>query len=337
MRSRDVPPPRTYEELRQSLQDLLPHLSAGQRRIARILLIDPEGSAFRTIGETARAAEVAESSVVRFATALGLAGYPALVDLCRQQLADQAQLLRRFEQAQQPEVAGDLLGSVVQHDQLNLTRTFSQIDENSWETAVTMLSEAPAVHVMGMRKCYSVAYLLTYLLRMVRPGIRQLAARSDVLVDELRDITSDDVFVAISIHRYTANTVQALAYAKQRHLQTIVLTDNAASPLVTYADVVFYVETSGVTILRSLSGFISLVQALATAVALRRGTRSRSELLLDESLLDEFGVYASESSRSPAVVALDETHATNDSHESPESGTRRKRNAVRKTNQQRRP
>jgi DNA-binding MurR/RpiR family transcriptional regulator len=280
-------PPSTYDELGEILRARLPKLASGQRRIANLLLTDPEGTAFRSISETARLAEVHESSLVRFATSLGLAGYPALAQLCRAQLAEQAQLVRRFEEAGSH---GDLLTEVAEHDRQNLARTFARIDPAAWRQVVETLADAPAVHVIGLRKCFSVAYLLSYLLHVVRPKVRQLAA-SGQLVDELRDLASGEVLVAVSIHRYSADTVRALAYAKTRDLHTIVLTDNAGSPLVEHADVTLYVETAGVTIMRSLTAFTSLVQALGTEVALRLGTRSRDELLTDEDLLREFGVY----------------------------------------------
>lgn len=284
-------PPRNYAELRAELQARMPTMAAGQRRIARVLLADPEATAFRSIGETAKVAEVHESSLVRFAAALGLPGYPALVRLCRQQLAEQAQLVRRFEQAAELTEADELLGAVVEHDQQNIARTFARLDPATWDRAVDWLTETRHIYVMGLRKCYSVAYLLAYLLRMVRPGVRQFAPSAGMLVDDLRDVEADDVFVALSIHRYTADTVRATAEAKRRGLRTIVLTDNPASPLVRHADLTCYVETGGVTVLRSLSAFVSLAQALATAVALRNGTSSRSELLQDEQLLDAFDVY----------------------------------------------
>jgi len=148
-------------------------LAAGQRRIARVLLADPEATAFRSIGETAKIAEVHESSLVRFAAALGLPGYPALVKLCRQQLAEQAQLVRRFEQVAELTKTEELLGAVVEHDQQNIARTFARLDQASWAAAVDMLAGAKHVHVIGLRKCFTVAYLLTYLLHMVRPGVRR--------------------------------------------------------------------------------------------------------------------------------------------------------------------
>lgn len=283
--------PASYEELRALLQHRLPDLAAGQQRIARLLLSDPEGCAFRTIGETARAAEIHESSVVRFAASLGLDGYPGLISLCRQQLSDQAHLVRRFEEASQYAAADDLLATVAANDERNLARTYARIDEATWGRAVDLLADAPVVHVIGLRKCFSVAYLLTYLLHLVRRSVRQLTSASGLLVDELRDLTPGELFVAIAIHPYTADTVRALAHARRQGLNTIVLTDNPASPLVAHADVVFYVETSGVTILRSLTAFASVVQALATAVAIRLGTRSRSELLLDEELHAAFRVF----------------------------------------------
>lgn len=59
-----------------------------------------------------------------------------------------------------------------------------------------------------------------------------------------------------------------------------------------YADACFYVECGGVTILRSMVGFVSLTRALVTATAIRLGTNSRSALLLEEELLSTLGVYA---------------------------------------------
>lgn len=284
--------PTDYAQLRATLQARMDSFAPGQQRVAHVLLTDAEGTAFRTIAETARVADVHQSSLVRFATGLGLPGYPALVKLCREHLAEQAQLVRRFELAEQHGTT-DLFSVAVEHDQQNLARTYARIESADWDRAVTLLAEAAKVHVMGLRKCLCVAQITSYLLHMVRPGVNHVAPMSGGLVDALRDLDKDEAFVAISIRRYTADTVRALQYAKEHGLRTIALTDNAASPLAAIADVTFFVDTNGVTILRSLSAFVSLVQTLSTAVALHMGARTREELLEDEALLDDFSVYTS--------------------------------------------
>ena len=284
--------PTTYDELTAALQDRMGTLAPGQQRIATLLLTDPDGTAFRSITETAKLANVHQSSLVRFATTFDLKGYPALVALCRQHLAREAQLVTRFGRAQEHSETGEFLTSTVEHEQQNIRRTFTRIAPEQWDQTVQLLANASRIHVMGLRKCLPVAQLMTYLLRLVRPNVHQIAPVVGALVEDLRDLQQGDVFVAISIHRYTAETVRAFEEARSRGLHTIAFTDTAASPLARTADTTFLVDCEGVTILRSVASFISLVQALATAVALNNGTRSREELLSDEHLLADFSVYS---------------------------------------------
>lgn len=288
----DSPPvPRNYSELRQRLQERLSGLAAGQQRVATLLLTDPEGTAFRTIAETATLARVHQSSVVRFATGLGFKGYPGMVKLCREYLSEQAHLVSRFDQLPGSASPEGLMASVLEHEQRNLSRTFARIPPAQWSKAVSLLADSPAVYVMGLRKCLPVAQLLTYLLHLVRPRVHQIAPVVGSLPDQLRDFQPGDVLVAISIRRYASETVQGFHEANRQGLSTIVLTDNAASPLATHADVVFLVDSQGVHILRSISAFISVAQTLATSVAQALGTESRSELLVEERLLRELHTY----------------------------------------------
>lgn len=99
--------------------------------------------------------------------------------------------------------------------------------------------------------------------------------------------------MAISIHRYSAETVKAAAWAHSRGAWCLALTDNPSSPLATTADQAFYIDATGPFVLRSLSAFTSLVQALATGVAQARGHEARSTLLREEELLETFSVYES--------------------------------------------
>lgn len=286
------PAPINYVELRAQLQERMSKLASGQQRIATLLLTDPEGTAFRTIAETATLAQVHPSSLVRFAASFGVKGYPGLVQLCRDQLSNQAHLVRRFDQVSEESTTEGLMASVLEHEQQNLARTFARISPKEWDKAVGLLAHGPAVHVMGLRKCLPVAQLLAYLLHLVRPRVHQVAPVVGSLADQLRDFQPGDVFVAVSIRRYTAETVLGYEEAKRQGLSTIVFTDNAASPLAKDADVAFFVDSQGVQILRSISAFISLTQTLVTSVARTLGTESRSELLIDEELLDQLHAYA---------------------------------------------
>lgn len=289
----DSAPPRTFDELTGVLQHRLDTLTPSYRAIAERVLNDPEGVAFMTVSELAAAVGVNESTVVRFATSLGLAGYPALVRVCRERLREQAQMLRRFEgMSTLSGAATDTRTRAVAFDQANIARTFARVEPDAWEAAVSALATAPTAYVMGLRKCYAPGYLLGYLLHLVRDGVRTLTPGAGTLADELRQVRAGDAFVALSIHRYTADTVRAFEFAARAGANAIALTDNPASPLARSADVVMYVETAGASVLRSITAFTSLVQALAGDVAARLGADARSALLTEESALEEFGTYA---------------------------------------------
>lgn len=284
--------PRGYKELEQRLRATFDTLTPQQQRVAQRVLSDPEGCAFQTVTQLAESADVNESTVVRFATALGLRGYPDLVRLCQQRLQEKAQMVERFNTLSYLEsVEEGLLARVATYDQANIARTLAHVDEASWQRAVSSLSEARRVLVVGHRKSFAPAYLLAYLLGLVRDEVQQVGAGGAELPDALRRLGPGDVVVALSIHRYVRDSVQTLAVARRLGATTVAFTDNAASPLVEHADAVFYVEVAGVTILRSMTGVVSLVQALASAVATELEADTRAALLLEEQLLEEFDVY----------------------------------------------
>jgi DNA-binding MurR/RpiR family transcriptional regulator len=284
--------PATFDALVAHLHDRLGSLTPAHKKLAERVLADPEGVAFMTAAELAAAVGLTEPTVVRFAAALGLDGYPGLVRLCRQRLREQAQLLRRYDNLEQLTAdGGDLLVHTAALDHANITRTFARIDPATWDGAVAALATAPRVHVMGLRKSHAPAYLLTYLLRMLREDVELVTGANGSLTDELRRVREGDCFVAISIHRYVVDTVRAAEWARSRGARCIALTDNAASPLARAAEQVFYLEASGTSVLRSMTAFISLVQALSAGVAQARGHDARNSLLQEEQLLGDFGVY----------------------------------------------
>jgi DNA-binding MurR/RpiR family transcriptional regulator len=287
--------PQTFDELVVVLQRDFDRLTPAQKLLAERVMSDPEGTAFMTVNELAAAVNVNEATVVRFASSLGLDGYPGLARLCRERLREQAQLLHRYRNLEQLGAdSRDLLDLAVTFDQANIARTFSRIDRASWTAAVTALATAPTVQVIGLRKCHAPAFLLGYLLGLVRENVSVLTPGPGTLTDDLRHLRAGDCFVAIAIHRYTADTVRAFRWAQRIGATTIALTDNPTSPLASGATHTFFVDTAGVSVLRSVTAFTSLTQALGTAVSVERGAGVRSALLVKEELLAALNTYAEE-------------------------------------------
>lgn len=282
----------TFDQLAGVVQGRLAELTPSQRRLAEHVLRDPGVVAFMSVRELADVAGVNSSTVVRFAHALGLDGYPALQEICRGRLRSEAQMLARLTTLEEfTAAAGDPLETAAQLDRASIARSVASIDRDAWARAVALLSEAPAVQVIGLRQSYAPAYLLRYLLGLVREGVDDLGSDTGLRVERLRSLTPADCVVAVSIHPYTREVVDAVRWVHRRGVSVIGLTDTPASPLAAVATAAFFVETAGVSVLQSVTAATSVVQALVTATAAARGPRTRALLENEDELLDAFNVY----------------------------------------------
>jgi DNA-binding MurR/RpiR family transcriptional regulator len=61
-----------------TIRSLMPNLAPVERRVAQAVLDDPQGVAWRSISELARACGTSATSVVRFCRSIGVRGYPDL-------------------------------------------------------------------------------------------------------------------------------------------------------------------------------------------------------------------------------------------------------------------
>lgn len=287
--------PATFGELATEIHARWGSLSVSHKKLAERVLSDPEAVAFMTVSELASAVGVNEATVVRFSNGLGLKGYPGLTRLCQERLREQAQLLRRFDNLEHLVAQGaGLIDNTVVLDQANIARTFAAIEEATWEAVIDRLARSPRVHVMGLRKCHAPAYLLGYLLGLLREDVATVTGTRGMLTDELRRVRAGDCFVVMSIHRYSLDTVRAAQWARQRGAHVVALTDTAVSPLAASAQHTVYIEVSSASVLRSMTAFTSVVQAMAGAVAHVLGHEVRETLLDEEKLLGEFGVYSAD-------------------------------------------
>jgi DNA-binding MurR/RpiR family transcriptional regulator len=285
--------PSSFEDLLDTLRDRFDTLSPAHKKLADLVRADPEGIAFMTGSDLADVVGVNEATVARFATTLGLRGYPGLTKLCRERLQEQAQLLRRYDDLEQVVAkGGSVIECTVALDQANIARTFSRIDEATWRSAIEHLANCPAVHVMGLRSCHAPAFLMGYLLGLIRESVWTVTASAGMLTGDLRRVRPGDCFVSMSLHRYSADTVRVAQWAHDVGVHVVTLTDNAGSPLAASADDAFFIDTLGTSVLNSMTAFTSLVQAITSGVAQVHGSDVRAVLLEEEKMLQEFGVYA---------------------------------------------
>src|SRR5919106_323105 len=133
------------------LQGRLDSLSLGHQAVARFLMTRLDEAAFFTGAELAQRAGTSEATVVRFARALGYAGFPefqqALQALLRQKLAPR----ERLERADQApgRSATSLVERIMERARSNADETRSSLGHKELEAAARALIRAEVIYVVG--------------------------------------------------------------------------------------------------------------------------------------------------------------------------------------------
>jgi len=267
-------------------------MSRNQRAIAEFIMARPEECAFLTAGELGRRVGVSESTVVRFATAVGFPGYPELQRALQEELRQRLSTVERMEAGREGiRQLGDMLQAVWQNDVANVNRTFQTLPKEDFDRAVAMLAEARHIYVIGLRTSACVAVLLATALRYLGKSAFRIDLGVGDFWERLDAAGPEDVIFGISVPRYTRWTAEMLDYARRKHIPTVVLTDNPVSPLSELADVTLPAVTDFNAFIESFVAPLSLVNALILGVALHDEQRTLQVLRLREDLWREKQLY----------------------------------------------
>ena len=263
--------------LGQRIQKRFQALTDQQKRIAKQFLSTGHEAAFFTISQLARQFKTSESTIVRFARALGYKGYPDLnkdlQDGIRQKLSPPEALENSLARGK----GGDIYSKIFEMDQENLRKTRELINNRTIDRAVREIIRARRVGVTGFRSSHPAASLLYLLLSQVRRDCDLLEFTLGSLPNQIINYGMGDVLIAVSLPRYSRQTLATLNYAKKNRCRTIAISDSPIAPIAQSADLVFLLGNQSATYFNSLASAITLINCLVAGVSLK--TRNSLETL----------------------------------------------------------
>nr|MBO2476898.1 hypothetical protein [Bacillota bacterium] len=276
----------------ERFQEAQPRMSRNQRAIAQYILERPEDCAFLTARELGQRVGVSESTVVRFAMAVGFPGYPDLQRALQDSLKQRLSTVERMQAGREAvRELSDTLQAVWRNDVANINRTFQNLPKEAFDRAVGLLAKARRTYVIGLRTSACVAVLLTTALHYLGKDAVRVDLGIGDFWEQLDAAGPDDVVVGISVPRYTRWTADMLRFVRQRRIPTIVITDSPLSPLAALADVTLPTVTDFNAFIESFAAPLSVVNALILGVALHDEAQTMSVLREREALWRERRLY----------------------------------------------
>ncbi|MCD7111474.1 MurR/RpiR family transcriptional regulator [Rhizobium sp. DKSPLA3] len=264
-------PPGDFNELRRVVAAKHPTLPKRLARVARQILDYPVDVAFGSVATVAMAAQVAPSTLVRFAQLFGYDGFGPLQEVVQQAVRgklmsrlDTSPVAAEFEGA----VTGKrLLNDAVAATHLSLDNMIDDITMPDIVTATRILAGANCIFVLAgpgmlpiasfLRNCLSSFDIRAVLVERGRDcGVLQFAAVGDAVV--AIDLSSS-VEIMSDVRRFT-----------DLGLPLIVMTESEVSPLADVAEVRFRVIEPGEAGLFRIAAGIALCEVLVRAINYQR-------------------------------------------------------------------
>ncbi len=267
------------DNLLEDIVRLQDDLRKSDRRVAEVVLSNPEGVVAMTLATLAKTAGVSEPTVIRFCTAIGCDGFRDM----RVKLARSLAFARTTSHTAitDEDSLDTIITKVFDYNLSNLNWAQSKLNHSHLEKAVAALSKAKRIEFFGFGASGIVARdaQQKFPLFGVPCGAPSDSHQMFMTADMLGE---GDVAVAISNTGQTKDIVETMRVARERGAHTIGITGEDGSPLLANCNTHLVVETLENTDLYtptvSRLSHLVVIDILSTAVSLQRGTNHHARI-----------------------------------------------------------
>ncbi|TCT19378.1 RpiR family transcriptional regulator [Melghiribacillus thermohalophilus] len=258
------------EDIKSKIEQNYSTFSAGLKKVAETLLKNPSLFAIQTANQLGKEIGVSETTVIRFSRAIGFSGYSSLQKEIKEKMLNPRSSLWEYEaDKSQANLKKPLHQHVMELDSDHIKQAARQIDQEIYQLAVEKLFHAQQITVTGARSSFSMAHWFVFALDLIRGDTRLLRPDTDDIILRLAELNEECVFVTVSFHRYTLNTLNLALEAKKRNAFVIGITDSEVAPIREIADLVIPVQLPVKSTLDAAPAVISLLNSLVAGVALK--------------------------------------------------------------------
>ena len=198
--------------LLEQIQSRLEELNKAERKVAEVILLNPQQATRFSIAALAQAASVSEPTVNRFCRSFGVSGYPELKLQLAQSLASGAAYVSRAVEADDnPEAyTQKIFGSAI----ASLDSACQALDPNLISRAVDLLIQARQIHFFGLGASAPVALDAQH--KFFRFNLA-VTAHADVLMQRMIASVAHtgELFVIISYTGRTRELVEVARIARE--------------------------------------------------------------------------------------------------------------------------
>lgn len=273
------------------IQSEFSKLSKGQKIIAQYILSDYDKVAFMTAAKLGDTVGVSESTVVRFANALGFAGYPELQKSLQELIKTKLTTVQRVEMSKEYSNDFTTLKKVLRADIENIKGTLDDIDPEAFEMSISKITAAKKIYIVGLRSSATLGEYLAFYLNFILDNVVLVNYGISDVFEQILKVNEDDLVIGISFPRYSKRTYELLKYAKEQGANIISITDSKLAPISELSSHILIARSNMASFVDSLVAPFSVANALIVSVGMRKKTDIKTSFDKLEKIWKEYRIY----------------------------------------------
>lgn len=276
-----------FEKIRQYYEKL----TEAQKKVADYLINNIETAAFLSAARLGKESGVSESVVIRFANAIGYFGYPEMQRAIQQVVMDKLspanKAMSLYEKKEKKDTVS-ILYETIEQDINNLKETLNSTSPETFTEVVKTLSNSRKIFIVGQRALNSLARLLGFMLQHIFSEVIVMGSLENEMFENLKDLTEEDVLIALSFPRYTRRTIEAIDYANSCGAKTIAITDKIVSPAAQKANLLLIAKSNMASFHNSYVALLSMINAIICSLTFDNSAHVLASLEKMEKVLQKY-------------------------------------------------
>lgn len=292
-----IDPNKEFLEKKSNIMERIkakyPKFSKSQKIIADFIMAHYDKAAFMTASRLGEQVNISESTVVRFANALGYSGYPTLQKALQELIKTKLTTVQRLELSNNQVTQDSMIQDIIKSDIQNIQATLDELNKDEFFKIINAIYNARRIYVIGFRTSTILTEFLGYYLNLLLDNVTVVNYGISDVFEQFIRVNHEDVVIGISFPRYSRKTTEILEFVKEKGAQVVAITDSELSPLIKFCDYKLIAKSNMVSFVDSLTAPMSLINALIISIAM-----SEKENLTDifknlEDIWDRYDIYTS--------------------------------------------
>jgi DNA-binding MurR/RpiR family transcriptional regulator len=265
------PAARGHQTLSAYISARFDEFSRSQKDVAQYVVDHLDEVAFHTAEELARRANTSSSTVVRFSQALGFEGFPELQEAAREEYRHHHRSAAAFTETVTPLFSLDqsAFEQAVAADHVNVEDTARRVSRSEVDGAIEAIASAERILIAGTDQMAFFASYLRHLLMLLDVRAEIAASPSQEALSRLGRIDERTLVIGLSAGRPHPLVVRAMKIARHRKAGTLAIVDATLSDVSKLAERTLYYSSNSPAFVRSHTGLLSVLQALAYGIYAR--------------------------------------------------------------------